>query len=208
MAITTQEEANAVQLLLDYYLRGTAEVPSHASAQAAWITLAEASRDQLGLGWRTPDVGNLFLPRGEDGPEPNVDIPDDCDACTDVNGECRFHRGALHGSEVSLDSAASALKVFARDPEQIGGVLDQDERNQRAEHEQQVRDQVSQIGGGLSEHEKGILNTPPADESSSRWPEGVTIVVDGDCAACEFPDLRYDPNTGETHCPNCWHVKH
>lgn len=29
MAITTQQEANAVQLLLDYYLRGTAEVAKY-----------------------------------------------------------------------------------------------------------------------------------------------------------------------------------
>lgn len=152
MAITTQEEANAVQLLLDYYLRGTAEVPSHASAQAAWITLAEASRDQLGLGWRTPDVGNLFMPRGEDGPEPDLDIPDDCEACLDVNGDCRFHRGSLFGSEVSLESAANALKVFARDPEQIGAVLDQDERNRQAEQKAGTLPAPE----GLSEHEKQV----------------------------------------------------
>lgn len=213
MAITTQDEANAVQLLLDYYLRGTAEVPSHAQAQDAWMQLAESAREQLGLGWRIPDVGNLFMPRGEDGPEPNRDIPDDCEACLDVNGDCRFHRGTAFGSEVTLDSAANALRVFAHDPEQIGAVLDQDERNRQAEEEQEKQRQRSErqvryarrvvtdwwLGDETSTGAK-YQNEDDAADAEPEDPTALRPLVPAECPSCGHPERRFDPNTQVFSC--------
>lgn len=166
MAITSDEESNAVQLLLDYYFDG-ADLP-HSSAQRAWEILAGAARDQRGTGWRASQ------------------------ACTDANNDCRFHRGALFGHEQALTGAADALKVFARDPEQIGGLLELDARNQEAEQRHQVRDQVSPIGSGLTEHEREVLNS-----------NGAPADLPGDCPSCGLRYRRWDPNAEEVVCAHC-----
>lgn len=141
MAITSNDEADAVQLLLDYYF--TSADLSHSSAQRAWEILAGAAHDQRGTGWRAIEAAQSFISRSQSVLTPNVTDPEVCDACIDTDDFCEYHRGVLAGTTEALDQAADALKVFARDPEQMDAVRDNDHPSEWTEKQQREERRVA-----------------------------------------------------------------
>lgn len=174
MTITSREQAEAVQQLLDYYFvgKGVGYGVSHEQAQRAWEHLAEGAREYVVDGWGPSEVGNHFRTRGQSAPDPETSW-EDCPTCHDLGEVCRFHDGASHGADEALKQAAKALEAFARDPEQMLGVLDADQRREELLAQQQ--------------HERQQRRTR----------------VEADCPRCGEPQRWFDPLWKHYGCDRC-----
>ncbi|MHA6801795.1 hypothetical protein [Bounagaea algeriensis] len=174
MTITSREHAEAVQQLLDYYLVGESVGcgVSHDQAQRAWERLADAAREHIADGWRPIEVGRRWRTRGQSAPDPETSW-EDCPTCHDLGEVCRFHDGVRYGADEALRQAAQTLTAFARDPDQMLGVIDADQRQQELLAQQQQERQQRRTR------------------------------VEADCPRCGQPRRWFDPAWAHYGCEKC-----
>lgn len=158
------EPANSVATLLDYYIAGE-QVDLH-SVQRAWVTLLDAYHEQLDPTLNGRHAIEQFRPRGRLKPDPDSDDAEDCPACSDVDGLCRFHTGEAAGTDATLRDAAKSLAVFRHDPEQLDGLLQQNEHNKQVTANHQLQQHVRSVR--FDSHQQ-----------IEQWAEDLTVEVTG-----------------------------
>lgn len=129
MAFTSNDDAQAVTTLLDYYSEKPSPLnaPNDEAAMDAWEQLAKSAHGKLGAGWRAADVAKHIKPKLNALTRWSKDA-EDCEACEHVNGLCPYHEGV----EAGVALLREGVEALAEMPDEFNALLDTYQRMKTA----------------------------------------------------------------------------